>query len=109
MRSIMVTVAAATVVLVGALSTSPARAYETQNFEPIQSWSDLHVRYDRIVDRVEEKQAPASIGGGPRSVTIEMDVLRTYRTPSSSDGFWTDWHDRYDRALDVATRLAPVP
>jgi len=97
---------AAAIVFAGAcLPAATARA-DTQF--STQSWSDLHTRYDGIVDRVEAvQQPPGAIGGGPPTFTSEQDVLRVYRTPSPSDGFWTDFRARCDNAIEAAARNSP--
>ena len=105
MRRIFATAWAAAILFAGASLPAIARADATP---PIQSWSDLHAQYDRIVDRVDAAQkGPGAIGGGPAVIGFEEEILRVYRTPSANDGFWTDFRDRYDRALESAERTSP--
>ena len=83
MRRILSTVHAMAFVFAGALLTTSALAGTSTS--KIQSWSDLHARYDGIVGRVAAVQkAPNAIGGGPAAITGEQEILRVYRTPSMS-------------------------
>jgi hypothetical protein len=103
---------AAALVFAGAcLPAAIARAESTSSptgSTTLQSWTELHARYDGIVDRVAAAQkSPSAIGGGPAAFTMEEEILRVYRTPSPRDGFWSDFRDRYDRSIEAAARSSP--